>query len=149
MLAKETVAPRVIRESSLPLKLDLQQELGDPAEAGGNNAEEIRHLRAGDGGHHAQPVQLLVWVAGELLEGLGPERTLLLIAAALGDAGLPPQLGLLPLRPVLIPPCGDQQVEIKTLNQHQHISLLMNVKSNFPLTEMQLSFTQFTLKPNR
>ena len=74
-------------------------------------AEESRQLGAGDG-HDAQPFQLLVRVAGELLEGLGPKRTLLLIAAALGDAGLPPQLGLLPLRPVLFPPCSHQQVEI-------------------------------------
>ena len=74
-------------------------------------AKESRQLRAGDG-HHAQPLQLLVWVAGELLEELGPERTLLLLAAAVCDAGVPPQLSLLPLRPVLFPPCSHQQVEI-------------------------------------
>ena len=74
-------------------------------------AEESRQLRAGDG-HHAQPLQLIVWVAGELLEELRPEWSLLLLAAALCDARLPPQLGLLPLRPVLFPSRSDQQVEV-------------------------------------
>ena len=59
-------------------------------------AEESGQLRAGDG-HHAQPLQLLVWVAGELLEELGPQWTLLLLAAALCHARLLTQLGLLPL----------------------------------------------------
>ena len=78
-------------------------------EAGGLVGEE-----RGDR-HHAQPVQLLVRLPGELLEELRPKRTVLLVAAALRNARVSAELGLLRLRPVLVSSCCHQQVGLNII----------------------------------
>ena len=65
--------------------------------------------------HHAQPVQLLVRLPGELLEELRPKRPVLLVAAALGNARVSAELGLLRLRPVLVSSCCHQQVGLNII----------------------------------
>ena len=108
--------------------------------------------------HHAQPVQLLVRLPGELLEELRPERTVLLVAAALCNARVSAELGLLRLRPVLVSSCCHQQVGlniqgdlfwevINPVGSHSFLDECLDTECNFRLRCRV--FTQFTLKPNR
>ena len=109
--------------------------------------------------HHAQPVQLLVRLPGELLEELRPERPVLLVAAALRNARVSAQLGLLRLRPVLVSSCRHQQVGLNIIQgdlfweviypvgSHSFQDECLDIECNFRLRCRV--FTQFTLKPNR